>query len=466
MSTLHAGTDDPDCKWGWRGQVVAGVLLLFAAELASPSLEVAWSQPPAQMQVSADTASSRGDAQSLAQWGLKRIDSERCVIVTDIESNEIAGILPWMEAVHAAWVQQFGLLPNPSEAKRFRLTGFVMEDQQRFQKAGLLPQDLPPFPFGRHRGLQFWMRQQNSDYYRVHLALHEATHCYMGLLTNRRLPQWFHEGMAERFGTHALNSAGEPQFGVLPKNAAAFPEWSRIDIIDREVRAGRSLTLRQVVSLGEKEFTESFTVPYAWSWGLCQFLCDHPYYRERFLHLCQNLETGDFSQQFGELFLRDRTLLSSEWDQFARRLVYGYDMERNAFQLQPPRELNHEATVNVAADRGWQSTGYRLAAGETVTISASGQAILGSHPRLWTSEPQGISIHYACGVPIGTLLLGLVPEPDSTSTEMVSVPIGSGGEFAAPVSGTLYFRINELGNSLHDNSGSYGVLITRKSAPR
>ena len=56
--------------------------------------------------------------------------------------------------------------------------------------AGLLPDNLPSFLNGRHRGQEFWLNDQDQDYYRRHLVIHEATHCYMTIIAEELDVPW------------------------------------------------------------------------------------------------------------------------------------------------------------------------------------------------------------------------------------------------------------------------------------
>jgi hypothetical protein len=92
----------------------------------------------------------------------------------------------------------------------------------------------------------------------------------------------------------------------------------------------------------------------------------------------------------------------------------------------------------------------------------------------WDSEPQGISFRYFTGLPVG-MLVGCLRLEDQRSddqqgaavddTMLKVISIGRGTSFVAPSNGTLYLRVNDAWNSLHDNHGHVTVRIVTGPAP-
>src|SRR5690606_33067247 len=105
--------------------------------------------------------------------------------------------------------------------------------------------DLPPFAHGRHRDLEFWAYDQPTDYYRRHLVIHEATHCFMstgGFVP----PPWYMEGMAELFATHDRSSAGAWRFGLMPGGPTGFEGLRRIPLIRQAIREGQARSTKSI----------------------------------------------------------------------------------------------------------------------------------------------------------------------------------------------------------------------------
>ena len=115
--------------------------------------------------------------------------------------------------------------------------------------------------------------------------------------------------------------------------------------------------------------------------------------------------------------------------------------------------------------RGWQPSGVLLEAGQTYEITATGRFTLAELPKPWESEPGGISFRYFDGRPLGTLLgclrteEGPVGEIDDPMLNVIV--LGSQRSFIAPVTGTLYLRLNDAWNSLGDNRGHATVIIRK-----
>jgi hypothetical protein len=122
------------------------------------------------------------------------------------------------------------------------------------------------------------------------------------------------------------------------------------------------------------------------------------------------------------------------------------------------------ARATIAADRGWQSTGFRVEEDKTYLLTAEGRYTVAEEPRPWPCEPDGVTIRYAKGHPLGVLLAGV-----SQLDEDVVVPytplaeptaIGRSGHFTPKHSGTLYLKINEPSAGLADNAGELTVTVT------
>ncbi len=144
-------------------------------------------------------------------------------------------------------------------------------------------------------------------------------------------------------------------------------------------------------------------------------------------------------------------------------LEYGYDFQRTVIDFTPGRKLPERgAEVAVAADRGWQNSGLRLESGVTYWLRASGRYQLAREPRVWWSEPNGVSIRYYHGQPLGILLAAVRPdhaEPNAPSALIRPIVVGFGAELTPKVSGTLYLRINVSAGELGEAAGSAKVEV-------
>jgi hypothetical protein len=337
-----------------------------------------------------------------------------------------------------------------------------MQDKERFLAAGLYSPDLPDTETGFNRGSELWVREQKSPYYRRHLLLHEGTHAVMERWLGNAGPPWYAEGMAELLGTHSWDS-GRLVLGIMPASKDDVPYWGRVKIVRDEFAAKRGLPLEQILLYDSRA---RFDVnAYGWCWAAAYFLDNHPLTQTAFRAL--RAEANDISLEFSERFyerLKERwPAIAEDWQIFVADCDYGYDVARAAVLRKEAVELPVAgATVTVATDRGWQSTGYRLAAGRAYRLSASGRYQIAAGSRPWPCEASGVTIRYASGKPLGMLLAAVSDlEGDApVLTPLVNPqPIGLVGQIQPEATGTLYLKINEPASGLADNSGTLTVTV-------
>lgn len=405
----------------------------------------------------------RHDDRRLAAVGIRAFESKRLKLYTDVDPTKAVKLPALIDAAYTAWEKYFGRLPPNRERTEFQITAYLMADRARFRDAGLIPRDLRPFADGRHRGAELWMDDQQFDYYRRHLLVHEATHCFMEAVAGARyyedLPIWYWEGMAELFGTHHVGDDGQVRFRVMPADRQDFAGLGRITIVYDAVQQGEAKSLADVTRLRSGDYLEPDA--YAWSWALCKFLDTHPRYRKPFRDLGQLLTGSRFRRAFRDLLAAHDRELAAEWPMFVSGLQYGYDVERAAIDFQPGRPLapgERSSDVEVVADRGWQSSGVHVERGATYSITAHGRFTMAEHPKPWVSEPGGISFDYFHGRPLGLLLATIHVDGKRFTPEM---PIGAARRFTASKTGTLYFRLNDSWSRLADNSGKVRIDVER-----
>ena len=405
--------------------------------------------------------------------GIQRYDSKRLILFTDIDPAKARELVKLVDQVYPAWEIQFGKLPEARDKSEFQITGYLMQDPDKFLQAGLLRRNPASIVHGQNDGYEFWMHDQEWDYYREHLLLHEATHCVTqcpeGADQDIR-PLWFIEGMAEYFGTHQLVEVGTPvkptlKFGVIPPSAAAAHGFGRIEMIRAECEAGRALSAADVLELGPKEFSESRTTPYAWSWALCTFLATHPATAVEYRTVCQQWDTAQFQRTFRQFWSRHQTVIESDWELFRESLCYGFDLPRGATARGVATPLNAGATreLKLLPDHGWQTTGIAVRAGQSIQLSATGRVTLQQSTKPWESEPAGISIRYSEGRPIGRLLVAVqrsTPAPAGPVRHWQFFDTAAATTLPDAAAGTLYLRVNDRWNELADNTGEYRVQIT------
>jgi len=416
-----------------------------------------------------DDRRPRHDNAKLAQAGIYLYESKRLKLYTDIDKKIAASLPPVIDQLYDALEQYFGSMLPDRAGTSFQMTGYLIHDLELFRELKLVPEQLN-LQHGQHVGNEFWMRDQTFDYYRRHLLIHEATHCFMTFPVPVGAPVWYMEGMAEHFGTHRLNENGQATFRVMPTTIDLFAGFDRITTVRDEITAGKFQSIPSIEAFRARDFV---TVPhYAWSWALCAFLDGTPRYRERFQKLGGSLEGSQFESKFRELFAADLSHMTTEWTLFANNLQFGYDLPRAAIDFRdgtPLSENDADRSVQIKADRGWQSSRVKLESGQRYEVLATGRFTLANRPKPWISEPQGVSIQYFDRRPLG-MLVGAI-QADETPAEgadesmRTTISISRGSKFKASQTGTLYLRLNDAWNSLADNQGQVDVTVRRLKSP-
>lgn len=398
------------------------------------------------------------DPQRVRAAGIRRVAAARLELFTDLPPSPAVDELPRLfDAAYPQWCEYFSVTPSGSEP--WRMHGFLMQDRARFVQAGLIPPELPDFKHGYSLGADLWLYEQPGDYYRRHLLLHEGTHGFMNTVLGGCGPPWYMEATAELLATHSWND-GRLRLNYFPQGREEVPQLGRIKLVQDAVAAGRMFDLEDLTRFGPD--AHSYNEPYAWCWAMAAFLDGHPRYRDRFRQLAADVRHSDFDQRTLNRFAADWHHLADEWRVFAANLEYGYDLARMAIDFAPGDALPAAgAGVQVAADRGWQSSRLRLEAGRQYRLRAAGRYKLGERPVAWWCEPGGVSIRYYQGRPLGILLAAVVPDSGPAAEPSLVAPavIGLEATLSPATSGTLYLRINESPAELADNSGTLAVTI-------
>lgn len=397
----------------------------------------------------------------IISFGLRRFAGQHLVLYTDLADeatgNELVAVF---DLAVPQWCSYFGV--DPVKARDWKMVGYLMQDREQFQAAGLLPTDLPPFLHGYQRRAELWMNEQPTDYYRRHLLLHEGTHGFMEWSLGACGPPWYMEGVAELLATHRWDSK-QLTLNSFPASKEETPYWGRIKVIKDERAAHRALPLEQILQFDPQAHLK--LEPYAWSWAAAAFLDRHPAYREAFRGLQRQVRAPGqaLSAYFYETQADHWAHLSRQWQYFVMRLDYGFDVEREAITQRPVKELAASgAKVTIEAQQGWQSTGLRLTKETTYRVVAEGQFTLAQTPKPWVSEANGITLRYYGGKPLGLLLGAIVDEtqPATTLTTLVTPePLGREKTWKPASDGTLYLRMNDSPAELADNTGQLNVTI-------
>ncbi|MEZ6091744.1 MAG: hypothetical protein R3C05_27795 [Pirellulaceae bacterium] len=392
---------------------------------------------------------------------------------TDLPASEAIEQLPdAFDAAVPQWCEYFGVDQDIVEG--WHVTGYLMSNKQVFAQRGLVPSELPDFEHGYQWGDKIWVVGQASEYYTRHLVLHEGVHSAMWRFFGGAGPAWFMEGTAELLATHHW-SDGKMTINVMPDTREAFPFWGRLKVIESARRADRALAFDSIMRYSQKAHRQ--VEPYAWSWAALTLLEMYPEYRSIAIQAARR--GSDSSIEFTRRFYDD---LKSEWPELSTRwtmlvdgLEYGFDRTRNRIDLNVSSD-NSQAiasaptsqSYSIKADHGWQATHFRVASGQTIQITASGEYTIGNDPKPWVCQPQGVTIDYHRGNPLGMVLAAVAPA-NSTDGTKLSLPqiVGVGRErtFQAAHDGLLLIRIGDHPSSLADNQGSATVNVSTGKQP-
>jgi hypothetical protein len=404
-------------------------------------------------------------ASSLSAAELRTLRGKHLTLHTDLPANRQVDQLPKIfDQAVPQWCKFFGV---PAETgDKWQAVGVLMRSPQsrpQFVAAGLLPESMLDFPSGYSQGNTFWMYDQTSDYYRAHLMLHEGTHAFASDVLNLTAPPWYNEGVAELLGTHRWRD-DQLQLNVVPAQATDVPKWGRIELVQTEVASGRPLSFAEVIALGPRAHREN--VAYAWCWAATALLEHAPRFQKTFRQIPRYLAQGQpWHPQEAQL-----AELEEVWQMFIADLDYGYDFARMQVELRSGAPLPDQgATIDVAADRSWQSTGLQLQAGKTYDITATGMVQVANGNPPWRSTADGVSIKYIRGQPLGKLFAAIRPDDFDPLNEVTplaaGIPVGSHHRLTPNRTGTLYLRINDVPAARADNSGTLQVTIKPSTAP-
>jgi len=410
-----------------------------------------------------DTRPKRDDLK-LAEHGFVKVKSDRLILYSDLPLKELEGLPDAVAQLTQLLENYFGPLPPDGENKPYQMTGYLMDDAQRFRDAGILTEGPAQPHEGWYLGNEFWWNRQATPYYTRHLMLHEATHCFMHVMPAVDCSPWYVEGMAELFGTHVRDDKGKYLFGIMPDSSDRCPGWSRVSVLQDEIAAGRLPGVDQILAYKFDDYAQ--LPPYAWSWALCHFLNTHPKYQPPFRELAKRMMDGGFQDLVETLLIQPHGAdLRDEWLLFASQIQYAHDIEHSAIKFRQGKDLpatGKSPTVEISATHGWQSSHVKLPAGKKYRVQATGRFILATTTKPWISEPQGISIRYFAGQPLGRLMGTIRPEPAASSDNrdiLKLIPLGPDTTFVAAHDGTLFLRLNDAWNELADNSGGVQVEV-------
>ncbi len=407
------------------------------------------------------------DPQRLKELGFDLFKSHHLLLISDSVQPQEQKTFEELPVIVDQLTNRF-FTDYPGTPGGVHLTGCLMRDRSLYLQASLLAEDFAYLEHGAHRGRRFWLNEQKTDYYRRHLMIHEAVHCLTDLKPHG-WPVWYLEGIAEYYAIHEFKPNQTTKFGVFPGNEQIAGGFGRLELLRDEIAAGRFRTISRIRQLNSNNFYPHKT-SYGWSWALCYFLATHPDTDEEFRELGRFRQAAAFNQFFEHAFSVDNTKLNAQWAVFVSSLVPDYDMERGSISWTRTGDTQSEKGVVIQADRNWQGSGIHVEKGKEYVIRASGRFTVAQKPVPWECEPQGVSIDYVDGQPLGQVQAVLFhpdqPGKNNDSGFLQIVPVGRQTTFLPEQKGELFFRINDRGSSWGDNSGSVTVSVQESSVSK
>ena len=404
-------------------------------------------------------------AQEKGSDGFYHCSGKHLELVTDLPPGEELKRLPEVfDLAIPIWCEAFDVAEDA--VADWKAIAYVMLDRGRFKSAGLIPPQVPEFPYGFQYGNLLFVSEQPSAYYRRHLVLHEGTHWFMSRHFKGNANPWIMEGMAEYIGTHSWDpSAAHLSLSVLPQDKNEFPYWGRITRIQEDIDGGIAPSLETILQYDNTAHRR--VEAYAWSWAAVTFMKEHPRTHEAFQEMLAQPHRPDDSQSrwLVKRLGKDWSRVREEWNSFVTDLDYGYRTSSGMLAISAqPKVLRDRASVKVSANRSWQASGIVVSGGMKVRITASDNLFVvrpGSMP--WKSGAGGVTLEYFNGRPLGQLVMQQVaprpPKPVGATERLEILTVGQELIWAAKETGELHFRVNESTGELVDNAGELDVEI-------
>jgi hypothetical protein len=401
--------------------------------------------------------------------GLSQVTSKHLKLVTDLPvTPEITDLCKMFDQAMIQWGEEFHV-PR-SEWIDGQATACLIVDRKRFTDLQYITTEVPTFREGYQLQDRLFMLEQPSAYYRRHLLLHEGTHWFLWRFLGGNGPPWFSEGICEMMATHQWSEqSGSLNMNWIPTDRESAPLWGRFKMIRDAMASGSAPSLDQILQYSDTAHRTD--EPYAWSWAAMVFFSKNSRYRDAlYENFLPNLRSHigsehKLTKDFKDRLHKQWPSIQTEWTAYVNDLDYGFSPEHSlpAIDLSTLKPSSVSNRVAIESSRGWQSSGIRLKQGDRVSITASGRVVVReASPHPWESEPQGISIQYYQGFPLGKLIAVVIPidapeHESSTTVRVTPFGIGKVHAWTSNLSGVLLLKVNEPSSQLFDNAGTFEV---------
>jgi len=239
-----------------------------------------------------------------------------------------------------------------------------------------------------------------------------------------------------------------------------------VKVIRDAYQSGAPKTLAEVLRFPPQAFPQ--TDSYAWSWAAVSLFDQHPQCRAIFRQHVQQLGTmadNQWNRQLLSALPLSLEQLETQWQVDTLALQYGHDFARTAIRWAPATRPADEAwEFTLPADGAWHATGLKLAPGQWEIVASGEYQINVEGGDAWRARPDGITIRYAGGAPLGLVqyaLEGDRPILAGMSALVQPRPLGSNAVVTS-TGEALFLRVNDWPNRLDDNQGQVQVRGRRQ----
>lgn len=394
------------------------------------------------------------DTDAAAQ-GIRVLCGKKIILYTDFPSSPFIDEIPLILGMAKDRLAEYFKI-DPSALDSFKIDAFLIRDKARFQRLGVF-NGVPEFENGYSILNRVYALEQNTDYYNRFLLIHELTHSFMFRFFGDLAPRWYIEGMAEYL---ALNRHENKRFdlGILPNHPEEVAGFGRIQNLQKLVRENAILSPEKIFNFIPTDYKN--VENYGWSWAMTIFLTHHPIYGKEMRKLPYLMMDQQVMSHLNEIIQKDKNRFLFEWFLFIRSFDFGYDFKANAIEFRDGHSFTEKTDLDLSANQAWLSSGLKLKKGQKYRIRAVGRFEIYDERGVLPCEPNGITLRYYQGEPLGKLL-GTILTEDSSSRENFPeiLAIGSQLYFTPKETGTLYFRVNCSAEELKKNKGIFKVRV-------
>ncbi len=408
----------------------------------------------------------------MGELNIRLLRGNHVEFFTDLPSTpETDGIPEVMDAAVGELCRYFHL--DPVDFADWRIEAFLIDDREAFELFGAM-EGAPDFLHGYSLYNRLWVYDKKQPYYNRFLLLHEFVHAFMHTAFGDLSPRWYSEGIAEYLALHHWDAkAKKLTLGFLPEDPDQTPGFGRIELIQKALREGEGKSIRDIRNFKPADYVHNET--YAWGWAFVALLDHHPRHKDALAGLPYLMMEKDADSLFTGLLGKDGKSLTLDWADLAATFSYGYDFEKTRIDYRHGETLQEEKTIELSLNGGgWQNSGIRLEGGKSYLLSAEGRGKIfdPEFDRLFPTEPNGITLRYFNGRPIGQLLAVVVPEtPEKKGDPLApwdsAIPIIRSKETLTPeTSGTLFFRVNLPPAGIARSEGSFSITVREREDSR